>query len=458
MELTEIKEVENKEELSKSELRKTILAFTWPCMGELVLISLISIVNMSMVGHLGAYAISAVGLTTQPTFISIAVFQSFNVGATALVARFIGAKEYDKAKNVVIQALLFAIFSGILLSIAAFVFSRQIVIFMGAQQDTLAYANLYMKYMAAGMFFQSVPTAVTSVLRGAGDSKSPMRFNIIANIVNILVGLTLIYGFWKLPALGIHGAAIAATLAKLASCLLSIYAIFNSKLPIVITVKDRFRLDTVMLKRIVNIGFAAAGEQFAMRVGFIIYSKIVADLGTISFAAHQICISVVAVSFNIGQAFGLAATSFMGRYLGSKKPEIAQAYCKELRRLAMIASIILSAGFFFGGYGIARIFTTDIDVIVTSAFLMKLIVLMTPAQNSQLVIAGGLRGAGDTKWPMFAAIGGVILVRVPLVIILIKGLHYGVGAAWVAAVIDQYVRSAIVYIRFVRGKWKALQV
>ena len=83
---------------------------------------------------------------------------------------------------------------------------------------------------------------------------------------------------------------------------------------------------------------------------------------------------------------------------------------------------------------------------------------MTPAQNAQLVISGGLRGAGDTKWPLFAVICGLLFVRVPLVIFLIKVFGFGVGAAWVAAVIDQYVRSAVVYIRFINGKWKGKQV
>lgn len=446
------------EEISRGELRKSIIAFTWPCMAELMLVSLISIVNLSMVGHLGAYAISAVGLTNQPVFISIAVFQAFNIGATALVARFIGAKEYANAKTVVIQTLIVSVISGIVLSVIGFILSEWIVVAMGAQEDTVAYATLYMKYMSIGIFFQAIPTAVTSILRGAGDTKSPMRYNIASNIVNVIAGFVLINGFWFIPQLGVEGAAIATTLAKLTACVLSILAILRCNLPVAVSLKDKFKLDFGMLKRIMNIGVAAAGEQFAMRLGFLIYTKVVADLGTVPFAAHQVCISITGLSFNFGQALGMASTSFMGRNLGAKKPELAAVYCTELRRIAMVASLVISACFFFGGSLIARLFTPDVSVIAITAFLLKIIVLMTPAQNSQLVLSGGLRGAGDTKWPLVAVVAGVLLIRVPLVLLLIKVFHFGVGAAWAAAVVDQYVRSIVVFLRFRGGRWKLVKV
>jgi len=451
-------EIKKEKELSKSELRKSIINFTWPCMAELMLISLIAIVNQAMVGHLGAYALAAVGLTNQPLFVGIAVFQSFNIGATALVARFIGSKEFENAKSVVIQTLMISIISGVVLSALGFIFADKIVLGMGAKEDTYIYARMYMRYMSIGFIFQAIPTAITSILRGAGDTKSPMRFNIVANIVNILAGFLLIYGFFFIPALGVQGAAIGTTLAKVTSCILSIHALMTCKLPIAISIRDKFKFDGGMLKRIMNIGFAAAGEQLAMRVGFIIYTKIIADLGTVPFAAHQLVISITSLSFNFGQALGMASTSFMGRNLGMKRPDRAAQYCNELRKLAMGVSIIISLCFFFFGRQIASLFTGDQEVIAITAYLLKLVILMTPAQNSQMVTSGGLRGAGDTRWPLLATISGVLFIRVPLVIILIKGFGFGVGAAWVAGIFDQYARFAVVYARFLSGKWKKIKV
>mgnify|MGYP001113145243 CR=1 FL=1 len=444
--------------LSRAELRKSILSFTWPCIAELMLVSMISIINLAMVGHLGAYAITSVGLTNQPVMVSVAVFQAFNVGATAMVARFVGAKDYENAKKVVIQALIIAVISGSVLCILGFSFSRWIVVTMGAQDDTVDYASMYMKYMSVGIIFQAIPTVVTSLLRGAGDTRSPMRYNIISNIVNVLAGFIMIYGLWFIPAMGIEGAAIATTLAKFSACALSIYTIITSSLPVAVSIRDKFRLDFLMLKRIMNIGLAAAVEQLILRTGFVIFTMVVAELGTVSFAAYQISESITGLSINFSLALGMASTSFMGRNLGAKKPEMAEAYCDELRKIALSASMIISACFFFGGYYITRIFTTDMEVILLTALLMKVIAFMVPFQNSQLVLSGGLRGAGDTKWPLFAVISGIVFVRVPLAIILIKFLHFGVWAASLAGVIDQLARSIVVYFRFRDGKWKLVKV
>ncbi len=442
----------------RSSLRRKIISFAWPCVAELFLVSLIAMVSLIMVGHLGAYAITAVGITNQPVLISVAVFQAFNVGATALVARFIGAKEYSNAKTVVIQALAVSIFTGTLMCITGVYFAKSIVVAMGAQEDTVAYAELYLKYMSVGIIFQAIPTAVSSLLRGAGDTKSPMRYNIASNIINVVFGYPLIYGFWFIPGFGVEGAAIASTLAKISACAMSIYIICTSKLPIAVTLKDKFRLDFSMLKRIMNIGIGAAGEQLVLRVGLILFTKMVADLGTVYFAAHQIGININSLSFNFGQALGMAATSFTGRSLGAKKPEMAENYCREIRRMGMVISIFISASFLFFGAGIARLYTPDAAVIVNVVIILRILALIIPAQNSQIIIAGGLRGAGDTRWTLISTFCGVFFVRVILAFFLIKVLMLGLVGAWIAVGLDQLVRSTVIYLRFRNGKWKLLRV
>lgn len=443
---------------SMKKLRRNIITFAWPCVAELFLVSLIAMVSLIMVGHLGPYAITAVGITNQPVFISIAVFQAFNIGATALVARFIGAKDYNNAKLVVIQALIVSVISAFILSSIGFIFSRGIVVSMGAQEDTVDYATLYMQYMSIGIIFQAIPSAVSSLLRGAGDTKSPMRFNIASNLINVVLGYLLIYGFWVIPGMGVKGAAIASTISKAAACVMSIHIIYTSKLPIAISLKDKFQLDFSMLKRIMNIGYAAAGEQFVLRVGMLFFVKMIADLGTIAFASHQIGISVISLSFNFGQALGMAATSMMGRSLGAKKPDLAETYGKEIRRMGMAVSACLLIIFFFLGKPIAMLYTSDIAVITNVAMILKVVALNMPLQTSQLIISGGLRGAGDTRWPFIATMAGVLGVRLIFGFIFIKILLWGVLGAWLAMTIDQFVRSAVIFFRFKTGKWKYIKV
>jgi putative MATE family efflux protein len=452
------KDAATDKKIAKAELRKSILSFSGPIVAELMLMSMISIVTLSMVGHLGAYALSAVGLTNQPVFISVAVFQSFNIGATALISRFIGAEKYKDAKAVVTQTMIMAVILGAILSIITIVFSRQIVIGMGAKEDTVEFASMYMKYMGIGMFLQSIPTAVASILRGAGESKAPMHYNITSNIINVIIGLFLINGLWFFPKLGLQGAAIAATIAKLIACIMSIYALLNSRLPISISMKDKFRLDFSMIKRIMNIGLSAAGEQLAMRVGFILYTKIIADLGTSALAAHQIVLSVTGLASNIVNGLAVAASSFTGRSLGAKDAELAEEYSYEIRRMGFILSCSIGLSFFFAGYPLSMPFSSDPSVLNLSSKVLKIGALITFPQNSLAILSGSLRGAGDTKWPLISALIGMIFARVSLAALFVKVFNLGLEGAWAAALADQSVRSLLIYLRYRTGRWKTVTV
>lgn len=446
------------QKISKAEIRKSVLIFSGPIIAELMLMSMIAMVNLSMVGHLGAYALSSVGLTNQPVFISLAVFQSFNIGATALISRFIGAKEYQEVKAVVIQTMLISVILGGVLTLIGFVFAKPIVVFLGAKKDTLETATMYMRYMAVGMLFQSIPTAVTSILRGAGESKIPMRYNIISNIVNALAGFILIYGIWFIPSLGLQGAAIATTLAKLVACVMSINALIHIKLPVAISLKDSFQFDLKVIKRIMNIGISAAGEQLAFRIGFLLFSKIVADLGTVSFAAHQVCLNITQFVSNVVNGLSVAASSFTGRSLGAKKPELAEEYCRQCNRIGLVISISVGSLFLLAGYPIARLYTSDLAVISLVVLVLKIAVLITIPQNYLSIVSGCLRGAGDTRWPLVTAIVGMVVARVSLAALFVIVFHWGLGGAWFAAVSDQSIRSLLIYYRFKTGKWKQIVV
>jgi len=446
--------------ISKTEIRKSILTFSGPIIAELMLMSLISMVNLSLVGHLGAYALSAVGLTNQPVLIGLAVFQSFNIGATALISRFIGAQNYREVKTVVIQTMLMSVILGVILAVSGVILAQRIVLFLGARPETVEYASMYMKYMAVGMLFQSIPTAVTSIFRGAGESKIPMRYNIVANLVNAGAGIVLIYGFWIVPSLGLQGAAIATTLAKLTACLMSVFALFTSRLPIAISFRehDRFRLNWVTIKRIMKIGVSAAGEQFAMRIGFLLFTKIVADLGTAAFAAHQVCLSITQFVSNVVNGLSVAASSFAGRSLGANNSKLAEAYCRQINRIGLAFSLSVGVFFFLAGYQIAQIYTLDVAVLVQTALVLKIATLITFPQNYLTIISGCLRGAGDTLWPLVSSLIGMIVARVSLAALFVLVFHWGLSGAWMAAFLDQFIRAIFVYFRFRTGKWKNIVV
>ncbi|HEX9059001.1 MAG TPA: MATE family efflux transporter [Clostridia bacterium] len=439
-------------------LRKSIISFSWPCMIELLLVSLVSVVSLIMVGHLGAYAISAVGITTQPVFICISAFQALNIGSTTLVSRFIGAKDIKSARIVVSQTIIISVISGLIFSLLGYVFSNNIVKLMGAQPDTIYYATVYMKYMALGVVFQSVPTAVSALLRGAGYSKPSMYFNIISNVINIVLGIILIYGFYKIPSMGIEGAGIAATISKIVACVISVIVLLGKDHLLKISVKELKIIDFIMIKRILMVGLGAAGEQLVLRFGILVFTRIVADLGTVPNAAHQISINIIGLTYNICQPFGIASASFVGINLGAGRLEMAKKYTAEIRKIGFIVSVFVSIFLFLFSGQIASLYTNEPDVISFSRITLKIIALIMPAQSSQLVITGGLRGAGDTRWPLISTTCGILGIRMILGAVFVKVFMWGLTGAWIAVAIDQFVRSAVVFLRYRYGNWQHIEI
>jgi len=442
----------------KGALYKEIGLFTLPCMLELMLFSMISVVNLAMVGRLGALALTAVGLSTQPVNISLAAFQAFNVGATALIARFTGAGNIHNARKVMVQSLQVSILLALAVSVPLYVFARQVVEFMGAQPEAAPLAATYMRFMAAGTVFQAVPLTVSSLLRGAGDSKTPMKINVLANIINVVLGYLFIYGPGIFPAWGVFGAGVAATGAKVVSSVLAVTLLFTTRLPVRLDRSVRPGLDGEMILRIVRIGSASALEQIILRVGFFIYTRSIAGLGTLAFAAHHICLNISGLSTNLGQALGMASTSFTGRSLGAGKPSKAMEYVKELELTALILSLGVSLAFVLFGRNIAMIYTDDPGVLKALIPVLAVLAVINPAQNTLLVLSGSLKGAGDTKWPLLTSLLGLSVIRIPLVLLLLKYTDLGLKGAWIAAAAEKYLSYLLFRFRYDRGGWKTLAI
>jgi putative MATE family efflux protein len=446
-------------EVSSKMLYKDIARIAWPSFMEYVLTQIASMVDMMMVGQLGPWAISAVGLTMQPKFLLMLMFMSMNVGATALVARHKGENDPQKANAVLRQALLLTFILSSIASIIGYVFSEQLVRFMGAADtETLVAGTTYLKIQMAGFVILALTTTMTATLRGVGNTRIAMIYNLTANGVNVIFNYILINGHFGFPRMEVAGASLATVIGQCVAFVFAATVILRGNQYLQLRLRDGFKPCWETLKSIFNIGIPAMVEQAFMRVGVIIYSKSVASLGTVAFATHQICMNIQAMSFMNGQAFAVSATSLVGQSLGKKRPDMAQAYSRRTRRLGMMISIILAAVFFFFGEQIVSLYSDDLDVIAQGAKILMLVALIQPLQSSQFILTGALRGAGDTRATAIITFITVLLVRPGLAIFCIYVLEWGLEGAWIALVADQSLRSILVLYRFNSGKWKSIKV
>lgn len=448
----------------KNPTRADVINIAWPVLAELLLTSLFSMIDMMMLGRisdksLAAASVAAVGITNQPLFIGLSLVQALNVGGTAMIARYLGSEQKDKIETTFKHVMLLSMLMlAIPLSILGIIFTDSIMNFLGAQADTLQAGRIYFKIIMAGFIFQSLNMSIAAALRGVGETKIPMKINIKANFFNVIGNALLIFGLLGFPKLGVAGAGLSTAISNVIASVLLFTYVIKGKSIVKLNLRKSFKFDKDIIYNLVKIGVPASLEQLVLRSGLLLFVKIVAGLGTVVYAAHQISLNILGLSFKPGQAFGIAASSLVGRSLGSNELSKAEDYAKVTRRMGSMISTFMAVLFFFFGPQIVSLYSSDPEIIKNASMALKIIALVQPFQSSQLILAGGLRGAGDTFWPLVGTFFGVILIRVVLAHIFVNIFGLGLAGAWMAVFADQFVRWLFVYMRFRTGQWKYTKI
>lgn len=445
--------------LERSKLRARILNLAWPAVVENLLHTMVGIVDTAMVGRLGAAALAAVGLGNQINFLGLTVFSAIATGSTALVARHIGAEEPEQAGAVARQSLVLGLLVAGSTMIVFLLAARGLLGALFGATDTvvLDLAAAYVRITALAMILNFFLIMINAVLRGAGDTRTPMKITALVNIINIVGNTIFIFGVGPVPALGVAGAAVGTAIAQACGGLLALGVLFkNSTLQV--SLSDSFKPNLEIIRRIAKIGIPAGMEQGLLRVGQLLYTMIVSSLGTAAYAAHQVALNAESLSFMPGAGFATAATTLVGQNLGAGRLQDAESSGKMARNLGMLVMSAMGVVFLVIPQPIVGIFSSDPEVITSAVACLRLVAIAQPALATWMILAGGLRGAGDTRAIMKMVLVSFLLVRVGLAYLLALRLGMGLIGAWIGMVVDLFFRGALISWRFKRGQWKLLRV
>ena len=448
-------EISNNYFVENRKLIKNIFQITLPAVFDLLAQTLIMALDMKMVSSLGPSAISSVGVGTAGMYALIPALIAVATGTTALLSRAYGADNKIEGKKAFTQSFFIAVPLGIFLTIIFLLFSEQIINLVGNAKDmNLKDAILYQNMTVIGFPFLGVSIATFYAFRAMGENKIPMIGNTLALVLKVILNFLLVYLFkW-----GIFGAALSTTLTRLFSAIFSIYLVFWSKKNwISLELKD-LKFDYFTSKRILKVGIPAAVEQLGLRIGMLIFEMMVISLGNLSYAAHKIALTAESISFNLGFAFSFAASALVGQELGkgSSQKALKNGYICTI--IAMIVMSTFGLLFFIIPQFLVSLFTKDKDVIELATMALKIVSICQPFSGASMVLAGALRGAGDTKSVLLITYLGIFLIRIPITYLFLDVLNLGLAGAWIVMTIDLAIRSSLAFYIFRRGKWKYLQV
>ena len=447
--------------IDEKDLRGSIIRLAWPVVVQQASFAMVQLVDTALVGHLGEDALAGVRLAGLLLWLSMSGMIAIGVGATAVVARIVGSGESRDASKVVQTVLVLAVVWGLIMMVLMLVFGGWILGVLGAEPAAQAEGTDYLYGLAFSLPFFSFVFAGNAAQQGAGDTRSPMVVGLLINVVNAFASFVLINGSGPFPELKVLGSGVGFTIAGMVGAVLVAGVLMSGRRSLSWIPFRGGAFNRADAGRILNVGVPAGLEQAQFNVAFMIYTRIIASLGTTALAAHGVTLAMQTLTFNIGFALSIATSAIVGQTLGAKRPDLAEKASYMTMRYSLVFMSVVAVILMTLGGQITSIFVggENSDAVVDIARqTMFIFAFALPGLAISLSLSGSLRGAGDTRAVLYIMAGCTWIVRLIPAYLLAITFGLGVPGAWLAAVADINVRAAIMFLRFRRGKWKRMKV
>jgi putative MATE family efflux protein len=430
------------------QVRRELLSLAVPVVLSSFLQRAVSIVDVFLVGGLGAAAIAAVGIGQIMVFIVMTLIWGLSSGTTVVVAQLWGAQRKTESAEIGYQSVLLGILLGILISIVGYFVSPWGAVFLGAGPDVLALAIPYLHVIFTVFIFTFLVNLLSAILYGTGNTQVPFRAGVLINVLHILIAYPLIYGLWGAPNLGVVGASIAVGISEAAGAIYMLsYGLRNGYL-------KKGPINPALMRQVFQVGFPVFADRLLQQAGQMMYLKVILLYGTAAYAAHQVGVAIEALSFMPGLGISMAATTAVGQRLGANQPGHARMASREANRLAILFMTGMGLLFFFAPYLLLRLFTSDPEVIELGTSFLKIVAFLQIPLAITMVVSGSLKGAGDTAFLLWTTVVGSWGVRVPLAWLFAAVLKLDLAVVWCLMVADWTARMCLVTYRYRTEQWQ----
>ncbi len=442
---------------SNSGTVREVAFMSFPIVIAFLSFSMMGIVDTLIMGRVGTAQQGAVGLGGLLAWGLTALFAGSFTTLNTFVAQDFGAGAYEKIRRPVYAAIFLIPF------ITAFVWIwipwfPDLIRLFGTEATVAPFVAQYLKIRILGLPFVLMNFATVSFLRGLGDMRTPMINTILANIINAVLSIVLVFGLFGFAKMGLSGAAVASVIGAFFESLFNC-AIFWSRKN-----HDRFRTRSVCrprfdeIARLVKVGLPIGLMWIADIMVWTLFSVYSATLAPASLAAHMILFQVLHLSFLPAAAISVVGQTLVGQYIGAERIDLATKAAN--RSIAVGVGYMALAGIAMAlfRYPLISAFNPDPEVIFVGVRLTLIAAMFQPFDGVCITISGVLRGAGDTAYPLFAVLFAGIVIFGPSVYILGEVLNWGIYGAWGAALIYALLFAVLVGIRYWRGAWKSMKI
>ena len=396
---------------------------------------------------IGKEALAAVGASFPLIFMLISFVVGVAMGTTVIIAQYFGARDLKMVKRSMDTLYIFLFFASILVTILGILLSKPIFRLINLPSDIMPQAVTYFNVYLIGIIFFFGFNGTGAILRGLGDSKTPLYFLIISSVMNIILAVLFVAGFgW-----GITGAALATVIAQAGAFITGILYLNKRHELVKLTLKN-LEFDRGIFIKSLQIGLPSGFQQTFVALGMLAVMRIVNDFGTNVIAAYSVAGRIDSLAGLAAMNFAAALSTFVGQNLGARKTDRVKSGFRATLAMSSALALLITLIVLVLPRPLMALFNSDPAVIEIGAHYLIIVGSFYVLFSTMFVVGGVMRGAGDTLIPMFITLFSLWIIRIPLAWIFSR--HFGYIGIWWSIPIAWFIGMGLSYLYYLKGNWK----
>ena len=416
--------------------------------------SSLNLVDNLMIGKLGETAIASVGLANQYFFVFLLCIMGINAGANIFMAQFWGKKDINNIKKILGVDLTVGFVATLIFGLAAIFMPKQIMSILSKDADVISLGATYLRIVGISTIFTNITQAYSSALRSTGEAKAPMYGSLIGVLSNAFLNWIFIFGNLGVKPLGVAGAALATTIARVIELIYILYMVYGKKSIVASTLKEMFSFNMEYIKMYFRVSTSAILNELVWSLGMTAYSISYSFIGTNAVATMQIATTLNNMFMVICIGLGVAAAIMVGNKIGANEEDIAIDYSKKIGIISPIIGLLIGIIVFIIAPIIVKPFDVTNETFNATVRVLRIMALFAPLRSFTVVmIIGVFRGGGDTVYTTILQSCTVWLFAVPLAFFGAIVLKLSVEAVFLLICLEEVVKIFFVSSRMKSGKW-----
>jgi putative MATE family efflux protein len=442
-------------ELTVGNVRSQVFGLAVPATVESALQTTVRLLDTYWMGRVGGMAVASVAMSTALRMVLISPMMGLSMGGQAVVSRYVGERDQERADRAVMQVLLLIALFTLPITVLGYTLTPALLRLMGASEAVLPNATSFLRIIWGGLFFMECLPTMSGVLKGAGRPEYTLRINLLNMAVLGISEPVLALGLGPFPAMGFRGAALASVLGAASGVLGVMIILGTGQAGVRLHLRD-IKPDWTMMKRVLKISIPASVERFSPNLGAATFMRLISSFGDQVLTAYSIFTQLYGFFQAATMGVGLASATMVGQNLGAGKPERSELAAKTGAKGAMLVSLLLYGTLALAPQVVLVRFTQDPVVINAAALAIRVTVIGSAIRGWGQVMGRSLAGAGDAVSPMLASIGALWIVQLPAAWLL-SGLLGPLGI-WIGMVMGDSAHAVATTWRFRQGRWKTIRV